>query len=276
MVQVTSDDEAEIEASKAPLLDHLVELRTRLIRSLLAFFVGFIFCFFFAEQIYAFLVQPLYYAYRAAGHADPRMIFTAPQEAFITYVKLGAFGSICLAFPYMAVQIWKFIAPGLYRHEKNAFWPFLVATPVMFAAGGAFVYYVLLPNAMAFFLGYETAGGEGVLAIQLEARVSEYLGLVTALIFAFGFCFELPVLLVLLGKVGIVTSGGLRSARRYAIVGITVLAAIVTPPDILSQITLIIPLIILFEASVWIVWAMERARAKDDARHSTAIQPIKP
>jgi sec-independent protein translocase protein TatC len=248
MGKITKDDEAEIEASKAPLLDHLVELRTRLIRSLISLFVAFILCFFFAEQIYAVLVRPLYNAYAHAGRTDPRMIFTAPQEAFLTYVKLGVFGGLCIAFPVMAHQIWGFIAPGLYRHERKAFWPFLLMTPVMFIAGAAFVYYILLPNAMGFFLGFETQAAEGVLPIQLEARVSEYLSLVMTLILAFGFCFELPVLLVLLGMVGIVTS---------------------------SQVSLMVPLILLYESSIWIVWFLERGRAKQEAQ-STAVQTIKP
>jgi sec-independent protein translocase protein TatC len=275
MVKVTQDDEAEIEASKAPLLDHLIELRSRLIRSLIAFFLAFIVCFSFAEQIYAILIHPLQQAFEATGQQGRRMIFTAPQEAFFTYMKLGMFGAICIAFPFMATQIWGFIAPGLYRHEKKAFWPFLVATPVMFGLGAAFVYFLMLPYAIQFFLSYETPGGDGTLAIQLEARVSEYLGLVTTLIFAFGFCFELPVLLVLLGSVGIVSSQALRSARRYAIVGVTVLAAVVTPPDVFSQVSLIAPLVLLYEVAVWIVWAMERRRDKDESQ-STSIQPVKP
>ena len=276
MARVTQQDEAEIEASKAPLLDHLVELRTRLIRALIYFFVAFLICFYFAEQIYAVLSRPLADAFAAEGQLNRRMIFTAPQEAFLTYVKLGAFGSICLAFPYMATQIWGFIAPGLYRHEKKAFWPFLIMTPVMFALGVAFVYFLLLPLALRFFLGFEIGGGEGPIAIQLEARISEYLGLIMRLIFAFGFCFELPVLLVLLGRVGIITSSALRSGRRYAIVGITVLAAVVTPPDVLSQISLIVPLVILYELSVLGVWLIEKRRAKDEATASTAVQVVKP
>ena len=262
MVSPTQDDEADLDASKAPLLDHLVELRNRLIHSILAFLIAFIACFFFAEIIYNFLAQPL--ADALADQPDRRMIATALQETFLTYVKVGAFGALCLAFPFMAFQLWLFIAPGLYRQEKGAFLPFLVMTPVMFITGASFVYYILMPTAIRFFLGFEAPGGNGSLPIEVEARVSEYLGLVMTLIFAFGLCFQLPILLTLLGKVGIVTSDGLRSARRYAVVGVFVLAAVVTPPDVISQLSLAVPLILLYEVSVWLVRMIEKKRDKED------------
>nr|TFG51118.1 MAG: twin-arginine translocase subunit TatC [Hyphomicrobiales bacterium] len=263
MISPTPDDEAELDASKAPLLDHLVELRNRLINSILWFFVAFIVCFYFAELIYNFLAQPL--ADALADQPERRMIATALQETFLTYVKVGAFGALCLAFPFMASQLWLFIAPGLYRHERNAFLPFLVMTPVMFLLGASFVYYVLMPMAIRFFLGFEAPGGNGSLPIEVEARVSEYLSLVMTLIFAFVLCFQLPILLTLLGKVGIVTSDGLRSARRYAIVGVFVLAAVVTPPDVISQLSLATPLIILYEVSVLLVRMIEKKRDREDA-----------
>jgi len=263
MVSPTQDDEAELDASKAPLLDHLVELRNRLIHSILAFLLTFIACFFFAEIIYNFLAQPL--ADALADQPGRRMIATALQETFLTYVKVGAFGALCFAFPFMAAQLWMFIAPGLYRHEKNAFLPFLVMTPVMFLAGASFVYYILMPMAIRFFLGFEAPGGNGALPIEVEARVSEYLGLIMTLIFAFGLCFQLPILLTLLGKVGIVTSKGLKSARRYAVVGVFVLAAVVTPPDVISQLSLAAPLILLYEVSVWLVRMFEKKRDQEEA-----------
>lgn len=263
MVTPSPEDEAELDASKAPLLEHLVELRNRLIYSIVAFILAFLFCFYFAEQIYTVLSQPL--ADALAGQPDRRMIATALQETFFTYVKVGAFGALCLAFPFMAAQLWLFVAPGLYRHEKKAFLPFLFATPVMFVIGASFVYYILMPMAIRFFLGFEEPGGNGTLGIQLEARVSEYLGLVMTLIFAFGLCFQMPILLTLLGKVGIVTSDGLKSARRYAIVGVFVLAAVVTPPDVISQVTLAAPLILLYEVSVFLVRTIEKKRAAEDS-----------
>jgi sec-independent protein translocase protein TatC len=274
MISPTPEDEAELDASKAPLLEHLVELRNRLVYSIMAFVAAFLVCFYFAEVIYNFLAQPL--ADALADDPGRRMIATALQETFFTYVKVGAFGALCLAFPFMAAQLWAFIAPGLYRHEKKAFWPFLVMTPVMFLIGASFVYYVLMPMAIRFFLGFEAPGAEGTLPIQVEARVSEYLGLVMTLIFAFGFCFQLPILLTLLGRVGIVTSDGLKEARRYAIVGVFVLAAIVTPPDVISQLTLALPLIVLYEVSVWLVWLFEKRRAAEAAQAAAAGTSVKP
>ena len=187
------------------------------------------------------------------------------------------FGGLCLAFPFMAWQLWMFIAPGLYRNERRAFLPFIAATPVMFIMGAAFVYYVLLPNAIRFFLSYETHPdpGNGTIGIQLVPRVSEYLSFITTLIFAFGLCFELPVLLALLGRVGIVTSKGLRSVWRYAVVGVFVVAAVLTPPDVFSQLSLAIPLVGLYEASIWIVKGIEKSRAKADAE-AEAAQKIQP
>lgn len=273
MLAPTKDEEDELESSKAPLLEHLVELRNRLIYSLWAFFLTFIICFFFSKNIYTFLTQPL--ANALAGQ-ERNMIFTALYEAFFTQVKVAMWGALCLSFPFMAYQLWMFIAPGLYRHERKAFVPFLCATPVMFAMGGAFVYYLMLPRAIQFFLGYENPGTDGTIPIKLEARVGEYLDFVTTLIFAFGFCFELPVLLALLGRVGIVTSEGLASVRRYAIVGVFVVAAIVTPPDVFSQLSLALPLVALYEVSIWLVKLIERNRAKKEAAEAAqAGGPVK-
>src|SRR5258705_8253568 len=266
MAAPSADEEAELESSKAPLLEHLVELRSRLVKSLIAFLIAFIICFFFAKNIYGFLVQPLADAFAKGGQPGRHMIFTALYETFFTYVKVGMFGAICLAFPFMAAQIWLFIAPGLYRNERKAFLPFLLATPAMFLIGAAFVYYVMMPYAIRFFLSFEVPGGAGGLPIELEARVSEYLSFVMTLIFAFGFCFELPVLLTLLGRVGIVTSAGLKKARRYAIVGVFAVAAVVTPPDVFSQLSLAFRLVGLYEISILCVKLIERQRAAEDAK----------
>ena len=263
----TPEDEALLERSKAPLLDHLIELRARIIRSLIAFFIAFIVCYLFKERIYAFLAQPL--ADALAGQPNRHLIFTALYETFFTYVKVSAFGAICLSFPYIAAQLWLFIAPGLYKNERRAFLPFLFASPVMFLIGASFVYYLMLPYAIHFFLGFESPGGHGTLPIELNARVSEYLSFVMTLIFGFGLCFQLPVLLTLLGRVGLVSSTQLAGARRYAIVGVFALAAILTPPDAFSMLSLAVPLVALYEISILCVRLIEKKRAAEAATNTT-------
>lgn len=250
----------ETEETQMPLLDHLVELRRRLIYSAISFLACFLVAFYFANPIFNFLVQPLTDLWQ--GEESRRLIYTALHEKFFTEIKVAFFAGAFLAFPLISNQIWMFVAPGLYRHEKGAFLPFLIATPFLFAAGGAFVYYFVLPVAWHFFASFEQAGGEGVLAIALEPKVDQYLSLVMRLIFAFGISFELPVLLTLLARVGLATSEGMRKKRRYAVVGAFVAAAVLTPPDPLSQIGLALPIIVLYEISIWCARFVEKKRAE--------------
>jgi sec-independent protein translocase protein TatC len=239
-----------IDDKPMPLLDHLVELRRRLIWSIVAFFVAFVGCYFFSKPIYSFLASPLARILEHERGANQHLIFTALTEAFFTYLKVAVFGAAFISFPIVATQVWLFVAPGLYRSEKRALMPFLAATPVLFVLGAALAYYFVFPVAFRFFLSFQTPTGAGGLPIELEAKVSEYLDLVMKLVFAFGVAFELPVALTLLAKVGIVTSKGLKRARRYAYVGMFVIAAILAPPDVLTQCGLAIPLVALYEISI--------------------------
>lgn len=285
----TYDHDDEIEASRAPLLEHLVELRTRLIICVGAIAVAFGVCFAFVKPIFLFLVKPFTVAEGLKvmqdtggvhGHFDLLLALvglkevpasalkditlqaTAPLEQFFTNIKLSAFAAIVIAFPIIAWQLYRFVAPGLYKQERNAFLPFLIASPVLFLLGAGLVYYVMLPFVLWFSLSQQI-NGDGV-KVVLQTRVSEYLTLVTTLLLAFGLSFQLPVVLSLGGLAGLISSQMLRTGRRYAIVAVFVLAAVVTPPDPISQITLAVPLCLLYEVSIWCVWLIERRRKRRD------------
>jgi sec-independent protein translocase protein TatC len=268
------DQDDELEAGRMPLLDHLIELRNRLLWAVGAIIVAFIAAYQVKESIYAFLVHPLAAIY--AGEPGRKMIFTALTEAFFTYLKVSFWAAICLAFPVLAIQIWKFVAPGLYKNEKRAFLPYLCATPALFIMGAALAYYVVIPMAFRFFLSFETPGGDGSLPIVSEPKVNEYLSLVMTLLFAFGVAFQLPVLLTLMAHAGLLTSAGLASKRRYAIVAMFAVAAVLTPPDVISQVCLAIPLIILYEVSIYSCRMVERSRAKREAAEEAELAGGKP
>lgn len=248
----------DLDESRAPLLDHLIELRTRLVRSVFALLVGFAVCFYFADPILGFLVQPLKDAF---PEGEGRLIFTKLPEIFFVELKVGLFAGFMISFPIIANQLWAFVAPGLYAKEKKAFLPFLIATPILFCGGAALAYFVVMPTAFRWFLGF---GGEaGGLEIEALPAAGDYLSLVMQFILAFGITFLLPVLLMLLHRAGIVTRAQLVSARRYVIVGVVALAAIVTPPDPGSQVILAVPLLLLFEGSLVLMRLQERTMRKN-------------
>ncbi|MEJ0095055.1 MAG: twin-arginine translocase subunit TatC [Methylocella sp.] len=249
--------DADIEATKAPLMDHLIELRARLIKAVVAFLAMFVICFFFAKDIYNILLVP----FQHVAGPDARLIYTAPQEYFFTQIRVAIFAAAFLACPIIFAQIYAFVAPGLYKHERKAFAPYLYATPVFFALGALLVYFVVMPNLLHFFIGMQQAKEPGRAQIELLPRVSEYLSLIMTLIFAFGVTFQLPVVLTLLGQVGIIDSAFLRDKRRYAVVLVFVVAAVLTPPDIFSMLALAAPALLLYELSILTVAVMEKKRS---------------
>lgn len=267
--------ENDIDDSAAPLIEHLTELRTRLIRSVLAFIVGMIICFSFGSMILDFLLVPIEKTMRNLGNPNPVMQYTAPQEYFFTLIRISMVGGLAISFPVIATQLWRFVAPGLYKNEKNAFLPFLVASPVLFLLGASFAHYVVVPLAMQFFLGFSDAASylsamiatgdatKSGIDIVFNGKVNESLDITLKMIVAFGLCFQLPVLLTLMGKAGLVSAEGLRNVRKYALVGILLLAALVTPPDVVTQLILFVVVYGLYEISIFLV---SRVDAKREAQ----------
>lgn len=258
---------SDLDDTQAPLLDHLIELRSRLLRAIVAFLFAFAVCFYFAGDIFAFLVRPLTEAFPPG---QGKLIYTKLYEAFFVEVKVALFAAFFVSFPVIANQIWAFVAPGLYAKEKKAFLPFLVATPVLFTMGAALAYYVVMPTAFHFFLGFE--GEKGGLKLEALPGTGDYLALVMQFILAFGISFLMPVLLMLLNRAGIITRQQCVAARRYAIVAVFVIAAVATPPDVVSQLLLAIPLLMLFESTLLLMWFTERRDEKSRAAEEKAVQ----
>ena len=262
----TNSEEEGFEAdTAAPLVEHLTELRTRLIKSVIFFIVGIVLCFSVASKIFNFLASPIAKMLRDNGQ-EPDLIFTGLQQGFMVNIQISLFGGFILAFPFIGFQLWKFVAPGLYKSEKGAFLPFLIASPILFFIGASFAFYIVMPLAFDFFLGFQQEGEKSVaraVGITYLGTINEYLGLSMKFIIAFGLCFQLPVLLTLMGKAGLVSSFSLAKIRKYAVVGILFLAAIVTPPDVITQIILFSVVYALYEVSIFMVKLVERKRAKN-------------
>lgn len=267
-----SVEQDEVEKSSAPLIEHLIELRTRLMWSIGGFFLAFLVCFYFAKDLFNLLVVPFKWAVHWAGLPSDKveLIYTAPQEFFFTQVKLGMFGGLVIAFPLIAAQVYKFVAPGLYRNERAAFLPFLVASPILFLMGAALVYFFFTPMVMWFFLSMQQVGPGAEVQISLLPKVSEYLSLIMTLIFSFGLVFQLPVVTTLMARVGLLSSQGLADKRKWAIVIAFVVAAVLTPPDPVSQIGLAVPTILLYEISIWTARLIERRRDQEQAAREAA------
>ncbi|MEP2945831.1 MAG: twin-arginine translocase subunit TatC [Lentilitoribacter sp.] len=255
-------EENQIDDQPQPLIEHLIELRQRLLWAVVGFVIAFIFCFYLGAHIFNILVQPYEWAVDWSGldASKIELIFTAPQEFFFTQIKIGLFGGLLLSFPVIAAQIYKFVAPGLYTNERSAFLPFLIAAPILFCIGAAIVYFFLMPMAMLFFLGTQQIGQPDAVDITLLPKVSEYLSLIMTLIFAFGLVFQLPVVTTLLARAGMVTSQGLATKRKYAIVLAFIVAAVLTPPDPVSQLGLALPTILLYEIAIYAARIVERQR----------------